>query len=300
MAYVFYLILFVLGLGFGSFLNVLAMRYDPNRSVFAPESLGGRSYCPHCHKILREFELIPILSFLFQRGRCRSCRHKLSPQYPIVEILSGLIFVSIPLFLNSFYQISNSAFINFSAPRAHYSIIFIWLVAFWVWLLIAAIDLKHYLIPNELSLVFIILAAILVMVLIFGRSWLPPFHDSFLRHYSLVFSPTQNVILNHLLGGIFGALFFYFLYFLSRGKAVGLGDAKLAGASGLLMGWPDIVLATALAFVLGGIFGAVLLIEKKKTLSSRLPFAPFLVAGFALVFFFGYSIVGGYFGLFNL
>lgn len=300
MAYVFYFILFVLGLGFGSFLNVLAMRYDPSRSVFAPESLGGRSYCPHCHKILREFELLPIFSFLIQRGFCRSCRHKLSWQYPIVEILSGFIFVSVPLFLNSFYQVSNSVFINFNAPRAHYGIILIWLVAFWTWLLIAAIDLKHYLIPNELNLVFIVLAVILVMVLVFSRNWLPPFHDSFLRHYSLVFSPTQSVILNHLLGGAFGFLFFYLLYFLSRGRAVGLGDAKLAGVSGLLLGWPDIVLGTALAFVLGGIFGAILLLQKKKTLHSRLPFAPFLVIGFAFVFFFGYAIVGGYFSLFNL
>ena len=81
---------------------------------------------------------------------------------------------------------------------------------------------------------------------------------------------------------------------------MGLGDVKLAGAIGFLLGWPDIVLALVLAFLVGSIFAIPLLLMKRKTLKDALPFGPFIVAGVTLVFFFGYHIINGYFYLFNL
>ena len=300
MVYVLYLILFGFGLAVGSFFNVLALRYNPHRSVFALESIGGRSYCRHCHKTLRWFELIPLLSFIIQRGRCRTCRKKLLIQYPIIEFVSGLVFVVVPFYLNSFYNISNSRFVLFEAPQFYYGLILVWIAVFMIWLLIALIDLRHYLIPNELNFIIGFLAVVLVSILAFNADRLLPFHDSFLKHYNLIFSPFQNLVLNHIFGLVLGGLFFGAIVFLSRGRAMGMGDVKLAAAAGLLFGWADVGLAIIIAFVVGGIVGAFTLLLKKKTMRDKLPFAPFLVLGFVITFFFGYALVRGYFALFNL
>ncbi|MEK9194700.1 MAG: prepilin peptidase [Patescibacteria group bacterium] len=286
-------------MAFGSFLNVLSFRYDPNGNVFALDNLRGRSHCPHCKKNLEWFELIPLLSFLFQWGRCRGCRHKLSYQYPIIEFISGLIFVFVPLYLNSFYKISDVLFASFEAPRFYYGLALVWILAFLILLLITLIDLKHYLIPNELNLALIVLGLVLVVILSTNYVFVP-FRDSFLKHYNLLFSPFKNVILNHSLGAFVGFVFFGALSFFSRGKAMGMGDVKLALASGLLLGFADIVLTMALAFIFGGAVGALFLFRKKKNLHDKLPFAPFFVLGVTLTFFFGFEIVDGYFNLFNL
>lgn len=91
-----FFVLFVFGLVIGSFLNVVSLRYDGGRFIFDPRVIGGRSHCPHCKKTLRWFELVPLASFLAQGGRCRSCKAKLSIQYPIVELLYGATFVLVP------------------------------------------------------------------------------------------------------------------------------------------------------------------------------------------------------------
>lgn len=102
MNYFEYFIFFVFGAIVGSFLNVVSLRYQPEQKVFDIKIIGGRSRCPHCGKTLTWYELIPIISFLIQLGKCRSCRHRLSFQYPIVEILSGFIFLVVPWHFNNF------------------------------------------------------------------------------------------------------------------------------------------------------------------------------------------------------
>src|SRR5581483_8885445 len=89
--------LFVFGLAIGSFLNVVALRYDGNRFVLDPKAIGGRSHCPHCKKTLQWYELIPLASFAIQRGKCRGCGVRIGFRYPFVEFLSGLIFALVPL-----------------------------------------------------------------------------------------------------------------------------------------------------------------------------------------------------------
>ena len=299
-SYFFYAILFVLGLAAGSFLNVLSLRYDPNRSVFAPENVGGRSNCPHCKKELAWFELVPVLSFLIQKGACRSCGSRLSLQYPLVEFLGGLIFLFTPLYLNSFYGVSRASFSFFEAPRWYYGIVLIWILALLILLLIAVIDLRRFLIPDELNIALGILAIVLVIISVSLNETLPLFRDSFLRHYSLLFSLFRNPIANHALGALLGSLFFGVLVFASKGKAMGMGDVKFAFSSGLLFGSPDIFLAIVISFIVGGAIGSFLLLRKKKTMRDKLPFAPFLVLGMAATFFFGFPLVKGYFALFNL
>ena len=83
-------ILFVLGTIIGSFLNVVGLRWDD-------KNFGGRSMCPKCGKVLRWYELIPVLSFVVQQGKCRNCGAEISYQYPLIEIFTGLIFATVPL-----------------------------------------------------------------------------------------------------------------------------------------------------------------------------------------------------------
>lgn len=291
------ILLVAFGLIVGSFLNVLIWRYDPNQSVFTPAAIGGRSHCPHCKKRLKWFELIPIFSFLMQRGRCQSCNRSLSFQYPIVELLTGAIFVAVPLFFSSFYRLSNLA------PGEQYGLyllIAIGVLAFLALLLIAAIDLKHYIIPDELNIILGVLGLLFVLVVDSNRTAVLNFDGSFLKHYALLFSPWPGLALNHFLGALIGGFFFGFISIVSDGRAMGFGDAKLAFVSGLLLGWPDIGLAIILAFFIGGAFGVISLITRQKSMKSLLPFAPFFVLGIALTVFFGADIISFYFRLFQI
>ncbi len=254
----------------------------------------------HCKKTLTAGELIPLLSFLLQGGRCRGCNHKLSLQYPIVEFISGLIFVFVPLFFNYFYGISNSVFANFTAPRWHYGLILTWLITFLIWLIITFIDFRHYLIPNELNLILAVLGILITLVIFSHFQSLPAFHDSFLKHYAPLFSFSDNFLLSRTFGALLGGLFFGLLVFLSFGRGMGMGDVKLAFAAGLIFGWPDIGLNIILSFVFGGLFGISLVALKKKGMRDKVPFAPFFVIASAVTLFFGYQLLETYFHLFNL
>jgi prepilin signal peptidase PulO-like enzyme (type II secretory pathway) len=138
-------ILFIFGLAIGSFLNVVALRYDGDHFVFDAKMIGGRSHCPHCKKTLEWFELFPLLSFLFLRGRCRHCHAKIGFQYPIVELISALIFALVPLRAGG---IGPSVF---------------WVIAFETLLLISYIDILLGIIPDELNLLLWIVGIFFVL-----------------------------------------------------------------------------------------------------------------------------------------
>ncbi|MFH1192862.1 MAG: prepilin peptidase [Candidatus Jorgensenbacteria bacterium] len=296
----FYVALFMFGLAVGSFLNVVTLRYRPERSVFSMKALGGRSHCPHCGKTLSAGELIPLASYLLQRGRCRSCKASLSIQYPLVELVSGAAWVAVPLFMSSFYGISSGAFASLEAPLWSYGLALVWTAAFLLFIAIFIIDLRHYLIPDELNLLLAALGVAAALLLATHHGDIPAFRDSFLRHYALLASPAAlGVWVNHLLGAAAGGLLFGFLALIGKGRAMGMGDVKLALASGLLLGWPDILLAAMIAFILGGAWGLVLVCAKKKSFGDRVPFAPFFALGAAATVFWGYPLVGFYFSLFG-
>lgn len=301
MVIVFYILLFVFGLAVGSFLNVILWRYNPDFSLLKINNIKGRSHCPYCQCVLRWFELIPIFSFAVQLGKCRRCGHPLSWQYPLMEIAGGLIFAGIPLFFNYFLHQSNWLFFMGQLPLWHYVLISLWIPVFLCWLLLTMIDFKHFIIPNGLNLFLGILGVAITATVYWAGDSFWPFRESFLQQYALVFSPFENnVLANHLIGAIIGFLFFAFVYFLTRGQAMGLGDVKLALALGLVLGWPDIGLAVMLAFILGGISGTFLICCRKKTMKGRLPFGPFLVIGSLLTVFLGEQIVSSYFSLFGI
>lgn len=285
-----YLIIrFAFGLAIGSFLNVLATRYDPDEFLFTKKTVGGRSACPHCKRILRWYELIPILSFIFQGGRCLNCKEKISWLYPLGELTAGLIFALVP---DKIAAISYPA-ISFFSPQ-----IILWVSIFLTLQLLAFIDWRLGLVPDEGSLLLVILGALAAFaypINVVGVKVL-----SFIGHFALLFGAQDSLWTNRALALIIAALFFGFLSLITKGKGIGFGDLKLSLGLALVFGWPDMVLAMGFAFILGAIAGGLLLLFKRRTMKSAVPFVPFLALGSALVFFFGFQIVNFYFGFLYL
>ena len=290
-----YFWLFGLGLAVGSFINVLSLRYDPDKFLLNTKVMGGRSYCPHCRNKLKPFELVPLLSFIWLRGRCRTCRTKLSFQYPLVELVSGLIFVLVPYFLRhsdvfGFFGSHLENPIGYTLLASSYTLIFLAL------LLISLIDIRLKLIPDEANIFIAILA---IPIIILQSSEFSLISGSFLGPYAGIFGIRGNIWLNHGLALLFGVIFFLALILITRGRGMGVGDLKLAGALGLVFGWPDIVLIIALSFILGSILSLPSLIAGKKGMKSFLPFGPFLALASLIVYFFGHDLMRLYFSLFN-
>src|SRR3989344_7156502 len=143
----FYGFIFVLGLAIGSFLNVLGLRYRPNRFLLASPVWSGRSRCPHCGKTLAWYELIPVVSFIYLRGACHTCVHPLSVQYPAVELAAGAILVAVPFYLASLYHAplvaAMDGLLGQDAPAWFYLLSVIWVLAFLALILMSIIDYRQ-------------------------------------------------------------------------------------------------------------------------------------------------------------
>ncbi len=251
----FIIFFFIFGLIVGSFLNVVIIRHNTNRS------LGGRSGCMVCQKKLGWYELIPVFSFLFLKGRCKGCQTKISIQYPLVELTTGIIFSLLFVKFQNLFQIN---------PFSFYLTFIFYAVAFSLLLMIAVYDLRHKIISDKLILIF----SILTFLGLF----------SFSMHGFYIHLP----MLWQFLAGILLALPFALLWLVSRGAWMGLGDAKLALGLGWLLGLAQGLSGLVLAFWTGALVGIVLLIfSKKYSMKTEIPFAPFLVLGAIIAFFFG-------------
>ena len=247
------LIFLIFGFVVGSFLNCVIYRLEEGKSF-----LKGRSFCPHCGHSLAWKDLIPLLSFLFLRGKCRYCKKEISFQYPLVELATALSFFFISFTFSGLFIF-------------YYCIIFSLLIAIFVY------DLKHMLIPDSL------IYSAIVIVIIFNL------YQFFIGSYP---------ILNHLYSALGAALFFLSIVLFSKGKAMGVGDIKLAFFMGFFLGFPGIFLALFLAFFFGAIIGIGLIMFKKKELKSEVPFGPFLIAGTVISLFFAEEIINWYLNLF--
>ncbi len=252
------IVFFVLGLIIGSFLNVVIFRFNTGRNF------GGRSGCLTCKKELRFYELIPLISFLVLGGKCLKCKTKISLQYPIVEIISGIIFAGLFLKFQDVFYINT---LVFSISYAYYATLFSLL------LVIAVYDYKHKIIPDTFSIVFGVIAFIGLF---------------FFSNY--LFYPHIPPI-SEFLSGVLLALPFVLLWLVSKGTWMGLGDGKLALGLGWLLGYTRLFSGVVLAFWSGALIGIILIIfSKKHKMKSEIPFAPFLVLGVLLAFFFELSL----------
>ncbi len=232
----------------GSFLNVVGLRFNSGLGIM------GRSFCTVCQRQLHAIELLPIASFFFLKGRCFKCKTPISWQYPLIELWTGLIFVSIYIKLWTFAF----SFIEMVTLLAY-------AVIFSIYVVIVIYDLRHKIIPNSLVYSTIFLGIIL--------------------HIFLVgFSP-----LDWLAGPILFS-FFGLIWLVSRGRAMGFGDAKLGLSIGLLLGFAEGFSGIVLAFWIGTaitlLYMAYMRLRsplshggKRLTMKSEVPFAPFMILG---------------------
>jgi len=263
-----YALIFLLGITIGSFLNVVIYRLGSGRG------LVGRSKCMACGKILKAHMLVPLFSFLATKGKCGYCKTKLSPQYPLVEFATGLLFLLVAhVHQLSLVSFDMHAWVFASIDMAIWSI----LVAIGVY------DMKHKIIPDRLSLYFAVLAGLTLFL---------RFHWGLL---STPYIPFLNSVPSwiDLAAAPFIAIPFALLWFFSGGRAMGLGDAKLTWGMGWFLGFSFGVSATIFAFWIAFIPSVILLLLPKKhfTMKSEIPFGPFLILGTLLVYACGLDIL---------
>lgn len=256
-------LLFLLGVAVGSFLNVVILRYNTGRTV------RGRSFCTACGKTLQWYELIPILSFLVQQGKCKSCGSKLAWQYPAVELLTGALFLGVHFMFTHLF------------PSLDYFLLSTFYVLIISLLMIITVyDIRHTIIPDPFVFAFIILSGLLLFVNLETLSF-------------------ELASLSHILAGPVLASPFALLWYVSGGRWMGFGDAKLAWGIGWLLGLSGGVSAVVFGFWIGALYGLLALLFStlfgrggRFTMKSEVPFAPFLILGTLLVFFFDLSALG--------
>ncbi|MDE1975432.1 MAG: prepilin peptidase [Patescibacteria group bacterium] len=245
---------FCFGAVIGSFLNVVSLRFNTGVGV------GGRSKCMSCGKQLSWTELVPIASFLAQRGRCRKCKTRLSWQYPLVEFLAGAVFVLI------FYKFPPDTY-------AHAATTAIYIVSSCLLLVIAAYDMKHKIIPDKFVYAFDALA--LVGVFVGGASVIHGPHM-----WTLAAGPVL-------------ALPFALIWLASKGAWMGLGDAKLTLGIGWLLGMNGGANAVIWAFWIGAAISIAWMLAAYKRFKGgiEVPFGPYLILGLYIVLFFGWQVI---------
>jgi leader peptidase (prepilin peptidase)/N-methyltransferase len=260
MEYFMPVIIFLFGTVIGSFLNVVIFRHNSGRTF------GGRSGCMTCARTLEWYELVPLFSYFFQGGKCGKCRTPISFMYPVVEFAMGAIALLLVARFSFFLPHALGDFL--------YYVLF-YALAFAVMLVIAGYDLRHKIVPNNLVYPLMVIA-------FFGLF----FSDNGYLHF-------HAATLASIAAGPLVALPLFALWAISKGEWLGFGDVKLAVAIGLLLGTSRGFAALVLSFWIGAVIGVAILAAKGK-LSSRkmqIPFAPFLVIGTLVAFFFDVTVV---------
>lgn len=264
----------VFGLIIGSFLNVVIYRVPIGLSVATPASA-----CPNCHAPIHAYDNVPVLSWLILRGRCRDCNTSISGRYPLVELGTGLLFfvVSLPL-ANQVV----SAQLTVGAVTSGLALVaFLYLGA--VSIALSFIDIEHHKLPDPIVLPSYAIGGILL-----GAAALVGGDYSALLRAGI---------------GLAAMGIGYLAIAIIWPGGMGLGDVKLAGALGLYLGyvsWGSLIIGSIGAFVLGGIFGLVLIALRKSTRKSGIPFGPWMLLGAWIGILFGQVIWGGYLSLFGL
>ncbi len=250
----FYFVVFMFGAVFGSFLNVCIYRLPERKSVVFPPS-----HCPQCNAEIPWYDNIPLLSYISLQGRCRSCKGSISIQYPLVELLTGLL----TLFLLRKFGLTPTGVVLLLLCLALVVITFI--------------DLEHQIIPDVISLSGILIG--------FGCSFLLPWLG------------WKNSLLGILLGGGILLVVAYGYHFLTGKDGMGGGDIKLLAMLGAFLGWRAIPFIIFAASLIGSIIGVSVMLAKRKDGKLAIPFGPFLALGALLYIFFGKTIIQWYFSL---
>jgi leader peptidase (prepilin peptidase)/N-methyltransferase len=246
-------LIFILGLIVGSFSNVCIYRIPRNESIIYPAS-----HCPKCRSNISPKDNIPLLSYILLKGRCRNCKSKISIQYPIVEFLTGLIYLIVYLI----YGLSIQSLIYIILSSAL--------------IIIAFIDLNEQVIPEVISLPGMVIGLIL----------------SFFVPYISFINSALGIVIG---GGIIlvirlaGSLIF-------KKESMGIGDIELAAMIGAFLGWRYIIISLFLGFFLGAVAGIFLILSKIKSREDMIPFGPFIALGSLITILCGEKILVWYVG----
>lgn len=227
--------------------------------------LRGRSMCPDCKHELAAKDLVPLLSWLELRGRCRYCQKSIHWQYPAVELTTAILFIA------SYY------FWPFNLVFGWQTVLFgLWLGIVVIMVALAVYDLRWMILPDKLVYILVVLSLLFVAIAVFVN-------------------PNQAMAKLVALALVCSFGLFYVLFQLSNGKWIGGGDVKISAALGLLLLTPiNVFLMIFLASLGGSLVALPLLLSGKATRTSRIPFGPFLLAATFLVFLFGSQIISWY------
>ena len=252
-----FVFLFLVGIVVGSFLNVLIFRI-PLKEDIAVE----RSHCMHCGHILSWYELIPLISWIIQGGKCRSCKAKISAQYPIVEALNAILWIGVVLIWGLRWE----------------TILFC--ICSSVLIVLAVIDERTQEIPIGLNIAIAVLGvARVILVLTKQATASGPWYE-------------------YVIGAFVVSGLFLIIVLVTKGRGMGGGDVKLMAAAGLLLGWKHILLAMMIGCILGSVIHIIRMnVNKKK--EHVLAFGPYLAAGIYLTILFGNPIIQWYLGFFQ-
>ena len=255
---------FALGASIGSFLNVVIYRLPAGLSLVYPPSR-----CPHCLNRLRKRENIPVFGWIRLKGKCAHCKTRISPRYPIIEAITGILFVIVFLVF------------GFSLQTVGYWVFVSWLLT------LAMIDFDTMTLPNPLT------QSGLVLGLIFQA--IAGFHTSGV-------TGAIQFFINGVIGAIVGIWLLDLISFAASivlgQEAMGAGDSKLMAMMGAWLGWKALLIAGFLAAVVGAVVGVGAIVLGRLSRRQAMPFGPFLALGAALSLFFGELLLSGYFHLF--
>lgn len=247
---------FIVGSIFGSFLNVVIDR------LIVGQSILGRSYCDYCKRTLTALDLVPILSYIFLKGRCRVCKKRLSLQYPVIEGLTGALFAMV-------------VYMQAAANNLNPTYLFYLLALACVMVIVATVDFKYSLIPTAF---------------VFGASLFSLFYN--------FFTLPSDVFVTHVAAAFAAAIFFGAIVLFTKGRGMGSGDIVLAFLIGMVLGFEKMILSVFLAFIIGSIIAILLIIFGRKGFRQTIPFGPFLVIGFYLSFYWFNPLLAWYLNFF--
>lgn len=256
-------LLFLLGAAIGSFLNVIIYRSTTGESWVA-----GRSHCETCKTNIAWYDNIPLFSYFILRGKSRCCHKPLSLSHPVIEGLTGALFVWWYTVGFLFFQLTQQPFVVLQP--------LFWLFVGLLLLYIFVFDYRYMLIPTwAVTLLFV---AVIFYRLLLAATGIMQYSDLMAAVVSMIAS----------------GLFFFALWIGTQKKGIGFGDVELIFPLALLLGWPKIMPGLFFAFVIGGMVGVYLMITKKAKLKQAVPFGPFLIIGTLLSLIWGDAIFRWY------
>ncbi len=263
------IMVFLMGLVAGSFVNMLvyrtAVKYRLKKGERKTRPYNkNRSFCDFCGRQLKWYENVPVISWLWQRGRSRCCQKPLPYSYPLIELGTALIFwINFRFFLfPSWFLLNNSQLLGFLIT------LFLEMVAITMLVFEADFDRRHMILPDNGIITLVVVGILMILV---GRAQDSPV----LSLFSAL--------------GAFG--FLLLLHLITKGKGMGMGDVKYALFMGLWLGFPKIIVAFYVAFVVGALFGIGSMLRGKMSRKSVMPFGPFLILGTIVAWWWGNLVI---------